>query len=115
MSNSLELNELLGIENKHNDFKVGDTVKVHLKVREGSTGRGQVFEGVVIARKHGGPSENFTVRKRSSNIGVEQIFPLHSPRIEKIEVVKRGKVRRAKLYYLRGLIGKKARIKEERK
>ncbi|MBE3595493.1 MAG: 50S ribosomal protein L19 [Hydrogenibacillus sp.] len=94
------------------DFRAGDTVRVHAKVVEGGRERVQVFEGVVIKRQHGGISETFTVRKISYGVGVERTFPLHSPRIEKIEVVKYGKVRRAKLYYLRNLRGKAARIKE---
>lgn len=94
-------------------FNVGDTVKVFAKIVEGNKERIQAFEGVVIARKNSGPRETFTVRRVSFGVGVEKIFPLHSPRIEKIELVKRGKVRRAKLYYLRNLTGKKARIKEK--
>jgi len=93
-------------------FKAGDTVRVHLKIKEGAKERIQVFEGLVIAKKHGGIRETFMVRKVSFGIGVERIFPLHSSRIEKIDVIKRGKVRRAKLYYLRNLKGKAARIKE---
>ncbi|SMO46285.1 50S ribosomal protein L19 [Melghirimyces algeriensis] len=93
-------------------FRAGDTVRVHVKVVEGQRERIQVFEGVVIKRRGGGISETFTVRKISYNVGVERTFPLHSPRIDKIEVVRRGKVRRAKLYYLRKLRGKAARIKE---
>ncbi|AER67146.1 LSU ribosomal protein L19P [Thermovirga lienii DSM 17291] len=96
------------------DFRPGDTVKVHVKVKEGNRERIQIFEGVVIARKHGGVRETFTVRKVSGGIGVERIFPLYTPSIEKIEVVRYGKVRRAKLYYLRKLSGKAARIKERR-
>lgn len=96
------------------EFGPGDTVRVHAKVIEGNKERIQVFEGVVIARKHGGISETFTVRKISHGVGVERVFMLHSPRIEKIEVVRRGRVRRAKLYYLRKKIGKAARIKELR-
>jgi len=95
-------------------FRPGDTVKVHVKVREGQRERIQVFEGVVIARRGSGVSETYTVRKISYSIGVERTFPLHSPKIDKIEVMRRGKVRRAKLYYLRGLSGKAARIKEIR-
>lgn len=91
-------------------FKSGDTVKVHFKVVEGGNERIQVFEGVVIQRKSSGLSETFTVRKISFGVGVERIFPLHSPRIDKVELVKTGKVRRAKLYYLRHLSGKAARI-----
>ena len=96
------------------DFRPGDTVGVHVKVREGDKERIQVFQGVVIARRGGGTRESFTVRKISSSIGVERIFPLHSPSIDRIELVRRGKVRRAKLYYLRDLRGKAARIEERR-
>ncbi len=95
------------------DFAPGDTVRVHVRIKEGDKERIQVFEGVVIARKHGGLRETFTVRKISFGIGVERIFPLHSPIIERIEVVRRGDVRRAKLYYLRKLKGKAARIREK--
>lgn len=96
------------------EFRSGDTVRVHVKVREGNKERIQVFQGVVIARRGGGTRESFTVRKISSSIGVERIFPLHSPIIDRIEVVRQGKVRRAKLYYLRKLRGKAARIEERR-
>ena len=96
------------------DFHVGDTVKVFVKVVEGSRERLQAFEGVVIAKKNGGVRESFTVRRVSFGVGVERTFPLHSPRIAKIEVVKHGRVRRAKLYYLRKLSGKAAKIKEVR-
>ena len=91
---------------------VGDTVRVHLKVKEGNRERIQVFEGVVIAKKHGGIEETFTVRRVSYGIGVEKVFPVHSPSVEKIELVRHGKVRRAKLYYLRDRVGKAAKIKE---
>lgn len=94
------------------EFRAGDTVRVHVKVVEGQRERIQVFEGVVIQRRGGGISETFTVRKISYNIGVERTFPLHSPRIDKIEVTRRGRVRRAKLFYLCKLRGKAARIKE---
>lgn len=93
-------------------ISIGDTVKVHIKVVEGEKERIQVFEGVVIARKNGGVRETVTVRKTASGVGVERIFPLHSPRVEKIEVVRSGRVRRAKLYYLRDLRGKAARLVE---
>ncbi|MGI5891383.1 MAG: 50S ribosomal protein L19 [Bacillota bacterium] len=96
-------------------FRPGDTVKVHVKVVEGARERIQVFEGVVIKRKGGGINETFTVRRVTYGVGVERVFPLHSPRIEKIQVVRRGKVARAKLYYLRKLTGKAARIKELRR
>ncbi|MEX2504136.1 MAG: 50S ribosomal protein L19 [Egicoccus sp.] len=96
------------------DFAPGDSVKVHVRVVEGTRSRIQVFEGVVIARKNGGLRETFTVRKISFGVGVERTFPVHSPVIEPIEVTRRGKVRRAKLYYLRDRVGKKARIKEKR-
>ncbi|ENH98260.1 50S ribosomal protein L19 [Gracilibacillus halophilus YIM-C55.5] len=96
------------------DFRAGDTVKVHVKVVEGNRERIQVFQGIVIKRQNGGISETFTVRKVSYGIGIERTFPVHSPRIDKIEVARRGRVRRAKLYYLRNLVGKAARIKELR-
>ena len=92
--------------------EVGDTVRVHLKVREGNRERIQVFEGTVIAKKHGGLEETFTVRRVSYGVGVEKVFPVHAPSIEKIETVRHGKVRRAKLYYLRDRVGKSAKIKE---
>ncbi|KEO82895.1 50S ribosomal protein L19 [Tumebacillus flagellatus] len=95
-------------------FKAGDTVRVHVKVKEGNRERIQVFEGVVIKRRGGGISATYTVRKVSYGVGVERTFPLHSPKIEKIEVMRRGRVRRAKLYYLRNLTGKAARIREIR-
>ncbi|WP_047984901.1 50S ribosomal protein L19 [Ornithinibacillus californiensis] len=102
------------LRNDHPDFRPGDTVKVHVKVVEGTRERIQVFEGVVIKRQNGGISETFTVRKISYGVGVERTFPVHSPRLDKIEVTRRGIVRRAKLYYLRNLRGKAARIKERR-
>lgn len=96
------------------EFSPGDTVRVHVKVKEGGQERIQVFEGVVIARKGGGLSETFTVRKVSQGIGVERTFPLHSPNLDKIDVVREGRVRRAKLYYLRERVGKAARIQGRR-
>jgi len=96
------------------EFQPGDTVKVHVKVVEGNRERIQVFEGVVIRRSGGGIRETFTVRRVSYGVGVERIFPLHSPRIDKIEVTRKGRVRRAKLYYLRELRGKAARIRDKR-
>ncbi|MCY0887186.1 MAG: 50S ribosomal protein L19 [Alicyclobacillaceae bacterium] len=95
-------------------FRPGDTVRVHVKVREGQRERIQVFEGLVIRRRGSAISATYTVRKISYGVGVERTFPLHSPKVDKIEVMRRGKVRRAKLYYLRGLSGKAARIKEIR-
>ncbi|REK76485.1 50S ribosomal protein L19 [Paenibacillus paeoniae] len=95
-------------------FRPGDTLKVYVKVIEGTRERIQLFEGVVIKRRGGGISETFTVRKISYGVGVERTFPIHSPKLDKIEVARRGKVRRAKLYYLRSLRGKAARIKEIR-
>lgn len=96
------------------DFGAGDTVRVHVRVVEGARERIQVFEGVVLGRSGSGLSESFTVRKISSGIGVERIFPVHSPKIDKIEVVRYGDVRKAKLYYLRGRVGRRARIREKR-
>ena len=96
------------------DFAPGDTIRVHVKVIEGEKERTQVFQGVVIGRQKGGLRETFTVRKISNGIGVERVFPLHSPILEKIEVITRGHVRRAKLYYLRKLRGKAARIRERK-
>lgn len=96
------------------EFRPGDTVKVHVRVVEGNKQRIQIFQGVVIARRGGGTRESITVRKISGGIGVERVFPLHSPSIDKLEVSRRGKVRRAKLYYLRELRGKAARIEERR-
>ena len=94
------------------DFNVGDTVKVYAKVKEGNRERLQVFEGTVLKRQNGGARETFTVRKTSNGIGVEKTWPLHSPSIDRIEVVRRGKVRQAKLFYLRNRVGKKAKVKE---
>ena len=94
------------------DFNVGDTVKVYAKVKEGNRERTQIFEGTVLKRQNGGARETFTVRKVSNGIGVEKTWPLHSPIVEKIEVVRRGKVRRAKLNYLRKRVGKAAKVKE---
>ncbi|MBI2842597.1 MAG: 50S ribosomal protein L19 [Armatimonadetes bacterium] len=96
------------------EFGPGDTVKVHVRVVEGGKERIQVFEGAVIGRKDGGARASFTVRKVSNGVGVERVFPLYSPKVAKIEVTRRGDVRRAKLYYLRGRVGKAARIKEKR-
>ena len=114
----MDVIKMLEQEQLRNDipqFRPGDTVKVHVKVIEGTRERIQVFEGVVIDRKSGGVRETFTVRRVSYGVGVERTFPIHSPRVEKIDVVRRGIVRRAKLYYLRNLTGKAARIKERRR
>ena len=94
------------------EFSVGDTVKVYGKIKEGNRERIQIFEGTVIKRQNGGVRETFTVRKNSNGIGVEKTWPLHSPSVENVEVVRRGKVRRAKLYYLRTRVGKAAKVKE---
>ncbi len=96
------------------EFNIGDTVKVHLKVKEGKRERVQIFEGVVLKRQNGGIAETFTVRKISYGVGVEKTLPLHSPKIEKIEVIRQGKVRRAKLNYLRTRLGKSAKVKEKK-
>ena len=101
------------LKNEVAKVDIGDTVRVHIKVKEGSRERIQVFEGTVIAKKHGGIEETFTVRRISYGIGVEKVFPVHSPSIDKIETVRHGYVRRAKLYYLRGRVGKGAKVKEK--
>ena len=113
--NPMELVEREQLRTDLPDFRVGDTVKVHVKIVEGDKERVQPFEGVVIRKRAGGIRSTFTVRKISYGIGVERIFPLHSPRIEHIDVITRGKVRRAKLFYLRNLKGKAARIRGEKK
>ena len=94
-------------------IEIGDTVKVHVKIREGDKFRIQIFEGTVIAKKHGGIAETFTVRRVAHGCGIERVFPVHSPVVSKVEVVRHGKVRRAKLYYLRDRVGKAAKVKEE--
>lgn len=99
---------------KHPDFRIGDTVKVHVRIKEGEKERIQLFSGTVLARDGGGSTETFTVRRISHGEGVERVFPLHSPSVTKIEIARHGKVRRAKLYYLRERAGKKARVKERR-
>ncbi len=113
--NPIELVEREQLRTDLPDFRVGDTVKVHVKIVEGEKERIQPFEGVVIRKKAGGIRSTFTVRKISYGIGVERIFPTHSPRLDRIDVISRGKVRRAKLFYLRGLKGKAARIRGEKK
>lgn len=94
------------------EIRIGDTVKVHVRIKEGDKSRIQVFEGTVIAKKHGGISETFTVRRVAHGCGIERVFPLHSPVVDKVELVRHGKVRRAKLYYLRDRVGKAAKVKE---
>ena len=101
------------LQNEVPSVQIGDTVRVHVKVKEGNRERIQVFEGTVIAKKHGGIEETITVRRISYGIGVEKVFPVHSPSIDTIEVVRNGDVRRAKLYYLRGRVGKGAKVKEK--
>ena len=110
--NTLDSIENTQLRDNIPDFKAGDTVRVHVRIKEGNKERLQVFEGLCIARKHGGSRETITVRKISFSVGVERIFPLHATIIDHIDLIRRGKVRRAKLYYLRALRGKAARIKE---
>ena len=114
MTNLIDQIDAASLRDDVPDFRAGDTLKVHVKVVEGSRTRTPVFQGVVIARQGGGVSETFTVRKISFGVGVERTFPVHTPTVERIEVVTRGDVRRAKLYYLRNLRGKAAKIKERR-
>ena len=106
-----EINEEISGALESSNVNIGDTVRVHVRIQEGGKSRIQVFEGTVIAKKHSGPAETFTVRKMSFGIGVERVFPLHSPRLAQIEVKDRGRVRRAKLFYLRDRVGKAARIR----
>jgi len=114
MMNTLDLVDAASLKSDIPDFRPGDTLKVHVKVVEGNRSRIQIFQGVVIRRQGGGVRETFTVRKVSFGVGVERTFPVHTPIVEKIELVTRGDVRRAKLYYLRDLRGKKAKIREKR-
>ena len=104
--------EAAQLKSEITDFRVGDTVRVYAKVKEGNRERTQMFEGIVLKRQHGGARETFTVRKTSNGVGVEKTWPLHSPNVEKIEVIRLGKVRRAKLNYLRQRTGKSAKVKE---
>jgi large subunit ribosomal protein L19 len=113
MSNVIETLERAQLRDDIPQFKAGDTVRVHFRVIEGQRSRLQVFEGIVIKRQGAGARETFTVRKQSFGVGVERTFPLHSPKIDKIEVMAIGDVNRAKLYYLRGKVGKKARVREK--
>lgn len=113
--NAIDLVEKEHMKEDIPDFRPGDSVRVHLKIVEGSRERIQVFEGIVIARKHSGVRETITVRKVTQGVGIERTFPIHSPRIDKIEVTRYGRARRAKLYYLRKRIGKAAQVKERRR
>ena len=110
--NALEIISNPSMKEEAPKFDIGDTVKVHVKIKEGDKSRIQIFEGTVIAKKHGGISETFTVRRVAHGCGIERVFPLHSPVVDKVEVVRSGKVRRAKLYYLRDRVGKAAKVKE---
>lgn len=113
--NAIDLVEKEHMKEDIPDFRPGDSVRVHLKIVEGSRERIQVFEGIVIARKHSGVRETITVRKVTQGVGIERTFPIHSPRIDKIEVTRYGRARRAKLYYVRKRIGKAAQVKERRR
>ena len=110
--NALEMISKESMKAEAPEFSIGDTVKVHVKIKEGDKSRIQIFEGTVIAKKHGGISETFTVRRVAHGCGIERVFPLHSPVVEKVDIVRSGKVRRAKLYYLRDRVGKAAKVKE---
>ena len=99
-------------ENKP-ELNVGDTVKVYCRIKEGEKERTQIFEGIIIAKKHGGVAETFTVRKTAYGVGVERVFPMHSPNVKDVTVIRKGKVRRSKLYYLRDRVGKSAKVKEQ--
>ena len=112
--NALELISKDSLKAEAPEFSVGDTVKVHVRIKEGDKYRIQIFEGTVIAKKNGGISETFTVRRVAHGCGIERVFPIHSPLIEKVEVVRHGRVRRAKLYYLRDRVGKAAKVKQVR-
>lgn len=108
---ALKLIEQSSLKENAPQFSVGDTVKVHVRITEGDKSRIQIFEGTVIAKKHGGVNQTFTVRRVSHGTGVERVFPVHSPSVDKVEIVRAGKVRRAKLYYLRDRVGKAAKVK----
>jgi large subunit ribosomal protein L19 len=114
MTEKLRAIEAAQLKKKVGEFLPGDTVRVHVKITEGGRDRLQVFEGTVIGRRGAGIGESFTVRRVSHGVGVERVFPLHSPRVEKVDVVRKGRVRRAKLHYLRSKIGKETRVKEQR-
>lgn len=111
--NLIETLNAQNVKSEAPEIEIGSLVRVHIKVKEGSKERIQIFEGTVIAKKNGGVSETFTVRRISYGVGVEKVFPIHSPNVVKVETVRRGKVRRAKLYYLRDRVGKAAKVKEK--
>ena len=113
MSNLIDVLDAQNVKSEQPEIEIGSTVRVHIKIKEGSKERIQVFEGAVIAKKHGGVNETFTVRRISYGVGVEKVFPVHSPNVVKVETVRKGRVRRAKLYYLRGRVGKAAKIQEK--
>ena len=113
MSNLIDVLDAQNVKSEQPEIEIGSTVRVHIKIKEGSKERIQVFEGTVIAKQHGGVNETFTVRRISSGVGVEKVFPVHSPNVVKVETVRKGRVRRAKLYYLRGRVGKAAKIQEK--
>jgi len=110
--NAIQLVEQKNLKAEKPQFNVGDTVRVHVRVIEGKRERIQMFEGLVMKKQHGGVNETFTVRKISSGVGVERTFPIHSPKVDAVDVIRRGKVRRAKLNYIRGRVGKAAKVKE---
>ncbi len=113
MSNLIDVLDAQNVKSERPEIEIGSTVRVHIKIKEGSKERIQVFEGTVIAKKHGGVGETFTVRRISYGVGVEKVFPVNSPNVVKVETVRKGKVRRAKLYYLRGRVGKAAKVQEK--
>ena len=113
MSNLIDVLDAQNVKSEQPEIEIGSTVRVHIKIKEGSKERIQVFEGTVIAKKHGGVNETFTVRRISYGVGVEKVFPVHSPNVVKVETVRKGRVRRAKLYYLRGRVCKAAKIQEK--
>lgn len=110
--NALELISQSSLKAETPELNIGDTVKVHVRIKEGDKYRIQIFEGTIIAKKHGGIQETFTVRRVAHGCGIERVFPVHSPIVDKVEIVRKGKVRRAKLYYLRDRMGKAAKVKE---
>lgn len=113
MSNLIDVLDAQNVKSERPEIEVGSTVRVHIKIKEGSKERIQIFEGTVIAKKHGGVGETFTVRRISYGVGVEKVFPVNSPNVVKVETVRKGKVRRAKLFYLRSRTGKAAKVKEQ--